>query len=943
MDNGTLATLPKGRAQIAAPVRWGRYKLTIQSEDPAGPPSSFSFTAGWYATTDDDSPEMLTVAIDKENYSAGDKAKLRITSKHGGKALINIISHDLVQSFEREVQKGDSEIEIEVGKDWGSGAYVLATLFRAMDVKEKRMPERALGLAWLGIDTSPRTLKLELDVPDKVRSASQLAVPVTVKGLSPGEEARITIAAVDFGILSLTRFKSPSPEKWFYAQRLLGTEYRDLYGRLIDGMRAERGTLKFGGDGAASGVEGSPPVEETLSLFSGIVSVKADGTANVTFDMPNFNGTVRVMAAAWSGDKVGHAARDAIVRDPVTLTASGPRFLTLGDKARLQLDIHNVEGKIGKYQITVNRQSSALASTNEQTQPVAVFDQTVQIEMGKRIAQRFEISPKALGLVSYNVRVTGENGIDVKRELVFDVKAPARDVRRVTVSKLEAGSGKITLSKDLLVDMLPQRSSISLSVGPLAKFYVPALLSQLDRYPYGCAEQTTSKALPLLYASAFGSKALGLSSSETNSRIEKAIAHLFTMQDSSGAFGVWGPGNADTWLTSYVTDFLGRARSAGHKVDNRKFEYALDRLQNFVSYVSDFKRGGKDRAYALYVLARNGRALIGELRYYADTRLDRFATPLAKAQLGAALAMMGDKERARRSFDAAISDLGTMSATGLRHDYGSGIRDGAAVLTLASESRVLQTQQNRLRDVLSAAFSARQYTSTQEQAWILLAANAMQQQLNTTELSVNGATHKGQLRRRLQAAQLNQGQLEIANIGEAAVDAVISVIGTALTPEPAMERGFTISRSYYSLDGQPIDLQSAEGGQSKIAQNQRMVVVLKIASTEKRGRVLLVDRLPAGLEIENPRLVTSGDISALSWLKSDIGAEHTEFRDDRFVAAFNFLRNRNQNTSATVAYIVRAVTPGTFVHPAALVEDMYQPEKFARTASGRLEITSKSN
>ena len=122
-----------------------------------------------------------------------------------------------------------------------------------------------------------------------------------------------------------------------------------------------------------------------------------------------------------------------------------------------------------------------------------------------------------------------------------------------------------------------------------------------------------------------------------------------------------------------------------------------------------------------------------------------------------------------------------------------------------------------------------------------------------------------------------------------------------------------------------------------------MVVVLKIASTEKRGRVLLVDRLPAGLEIENPRLVTGGDISALSWLKSDIGAEHTEFRDDRFVAAFNFLRNRSQNTSATVAYIVRAVTPGTFVHPAALVEDMYQPENFARTASGRLEITSKSN
>ena len=941
--DGAIDTLADGLVRVAAPVRWGRYKLTIQSDDPTGPASSFNFTAGWYATSENDSPEMLAVALNKDSYRAGETAKLRITSKHGGKALINVVSHDLVYSFEANIRKGDAEVDIDVGKDWGAGAYVLATLYRAMNVKEKRMPERALGVAWLGIDTTPRTLQLELDAADKVRSGSNLAVPVKVKGLDPGEKARITVAAVDVGILNLTRFKSPNPESWFFAQRLLGTEYRDLYGRLIDGMRAERGALKFGGDGSGGGVEGSPPVEEAVSLFSGIVTVKDDGTAQVTFDLPNFNGTVRIMAVAWSGNKVGHGVKDVIVRDPVTLTASGPRFLTLGDKARLQLDIHNVEGASGDYKVSVNRQASSTATTGSDGGATSVFNKTIPIEKGKRIARNFEISPKTLGLVSYNVRVTGANGINVKRELVFDVKAPARDVRRVTVSKLEGNGGRISLSKDLLLDMLPERSSISLSVGPLAKFNVPALLSQLDRYPYGCAEQTTSKALPLLYASAFGSKSLPISSSETSNRIGKAISHLFTMQDSSGAFGVWGPGNADMWLTSYVTDFLGRARSAGHKVNPRKFENALDRLQNFVSYVSDFKRGGEDRAYALYVLARNGRAPIGELRYYADTRLDRFATPLAKAQLGAALAMMGDKERAQRSFNAAISDLGEMTVTGLRKDYGSGIRDGAAVLTLASESRLLQPQQTRLGDVLSEAFANRQHTSTQEQAWMLLAANAMQQSLSTTKLSIDGVSHKGQLRRQLKAARLQQGQLVIANQGQEAVDAVVSVIGTALTPEPAIERGFTISRTYYSLDGQPIDLKSANGGQSQISQNRRMVVVLKIASPEKSGRVLLVDRLPAGLEIENPRLVTSGDISALSWLKSDVGAEHTEFRDDRFMAAFDFFKNGGKHTSATVAYVVRAVTPGSFVHPAALVEDMYQPEKFARTASGRLEITPRSN
>ena len=141
----------------------------------------------------------------------------------------------------------------------------------------------------------------------------------------------------------------------------------------------------------------------------------------------------------------------------------------------------------------------------------------------------------------------------------------------------------------------------------------------------------------------------------------------------------------------------------------------------------------------------------------------------------------------------------------------------------------------------------------------------------------------------------------------------------------------------------------------RLAQNDRLVVVLKVEATEKGGRVMLVDRLPAGLEIENPRLVDSADLKTLEWLKSSIKPEHTEFRDDRFVAAFNFSgRPRGSDddddddaakkgpvASATVAYMVRAVTPGSFVHPAATVEDMYRPERYARTATGRLTVVAK--
>lgn len=230
---------------------------------------------------------------------------------------------------------------------------------------------------------------------------------------------------------------------------------------------------------------------------------------------------------------------------------------------------------------------------------------------------------------------------------------------------------------------------------------------------------------------------------------------------------------------------------------------------------------------------------------------------------------------------------------------------------------------------------------------MLLAARALSEQRHDTALSVNGTVHKGELTHSLTAAELKDGTLTISNDSDAAVDAVVSVIGASLTPEPAIAKGFTIERSYYTLDGKKVDLKSADGGTATLKQTDRLVVVLKVEGAETGGRVLLVDRLPAGLEIENPRLVDSGDIGSLGWLKRTKEPEHTEFRDDRFVAAFNFFGDGERRgggsakPSAIVAYVVRAVSPGTFMHPAATVEDMYRPDRFARTASGRLEVTAR--
>ncbi|MFZ4807986.1 MAG: alpha-2-macroglobulin family protein [Hyphomicrobiaceae bacterium] len=960
---GTVTTGQDGLARMAAKVDWGRYRLEVTADEAGGPVSTYTFYAGWYGEETAESPEQLEVALDKPSYRIGETAKLRISSRHAGKALIAVLGAGLVSHREVEIPRGGGEVPLDVGADLGPGAYVTAILYRPMDEAAKRMPSRAIGIRWLGLDQTPRTLKVDLAAPERVRPGTRLTLPIKVSGLAAGEDARVTVAAVDVGILNLTRFETPKPESWFYAQRKLGLEIRDFYGRLIDGMRADRGRLRSGGDGTGGGgLNGSPPVEETVALFSGLVTVGANGTASVTFDMPDFNGTVRLNAVAWSRDKVGHGTADVIVREAIALTASGPRYLTWGDQARLSIELHNIELPRGAVKLTVEQETASGLKA-------IVLDRDVALAQNERKTERLTVKPNELGLVTYAVRAAGP-GLEIRRKLTFDVKPPAADIKRTTVAALAGNGGKITLSKDLLSDLIPGRTRLTLSVGPTAAMDVPGLLTQLDRYPYGCAEQTVSRALPLLYANALAVDLGLVRDTQLKERIQKAIERVFEMQDNTGAFGVWGPSRGDLWLTAYVTDFLTRAKETGYVVEPARLGQALDRLQNSVSYGQDFQHGGEARAYALYVLARNGRAPIGELRYFVDTRLDRFATPLAKAQLGAALAMMGEKERAERAFRSALESMDEKES-GWRADYGSRLRDGAAIVTLAAETRTLRNETPQLAGVLSKAFSGRQYTSTQEQAWMLLAARALADQAGETRLSFGGTEVKGALNRTIDPAVLAGGDLVVENRGDARVDSVISVIGASLTPEQAIAKGLEVVREYYTLDGKPVTLESSSGGNGRMAQNDRLVAVLKIAIPQDGGRLLVVDRLPAGLQIENPRLVDSGDVKSLDWLKPALRPSHTEFRDDRFVAAFDVRPNgqtgqRNGNNadeddedeednnaaaaaakpkgpvqSTTIAYVVRAVTPGNFVHPAATIEDMYRPERFARTAMGKLEVTGQ--
>jgi len=214
---------------------------------------------------------------------------------------------------------------------------------------------------------------------------------------------------------------------------------------------------------------------------------------------------------------------------------------------------------------------------------------------------------------------------------------------------------------------------------------------------------------------------------------------------------------------------------------------------------------------------------------------------------------------------------------------------------------------------------------------MILAADALARDAETIAISVDGTPRKGSLYRTFRPATLERGPVTLANTGAAAAQVVVNVTGNPTSFEPAASNGYAIERTYYKLDGTQVD-------PAQVRQNDRLVTVIKVTEAAARtARVLLVDRLPAGFEIDNPKLVDSDAVAALEWLETEVEPVHTEYRDDRFVAAFN--RDTDQSAFFTVAYMVRAVAPGKYVHPPAVVEDMYRPERFGRTAFGTVEVT----
>ncbi len=947
IEERTLDLAAGERSTLRFPVEWGGYRLEIT--DPAtGLTMRLPFQAGW--GWDDNRgtearPDKVKIALDKTRYADGDTVRATLTPPHDGPALVVLEGDGLLWHTTVNVRAG-TVVEIPLDPAWRRhDLYLTALVFRPGSSSERITPNRAVGIAHVPLDRSARTVPVEVTTPELMRPNTPLQVAIKAPALA-GKTARVRITAVDLGVLNITRFALPDAAGWFFAQRKLGVEARDIYARVIESLEGNTARLRFGGDMALPTLPQArrPNAEvQTVDLFAAPVALDAAGNATIELPVPDFNGTLRVRALVFSDDTFGAAERDSIVRAPLVAEASTPRVMAPGDRSQLTLDLTNLSGSDGRYSIAWKA-----------TGPVSLDRAADRVELADGAKRTLTVPLRASG--SYGVgEVTASisgGGSELQRRFRIAVRPAWPAEVRVRNEVLESPRS-IAPDGGLLDGLLPESVIARISVGSLPPLPFAASARDLLGYPYGCIEQTTSKAYPLVLlddatidrlgidaptVSDRDGKPLALDAAHRAALLDGAFARIASMQVDSGHFAMW-PGDTQpvTAMTPYVTEMLLAARDAGYAVPARTLDKALARLNE------DLLGGGNtqyqythyehlrlaEMAHAGYVLARVERAPVGTLRALYDNERGKLLGPLPLVHLGAALKLMGDQPRAEQAVAEAFTR--EFERPEWLGDYGSKLRDLGVMLAVAQEAGLAKPEYAARADDLARELGGGRgnwYLSTQEQIAILrlgkaLAVDAPRSFAASVAVggSVSESTGRAQVSRAFDAAQLAAG-VRITPSGGMPLYATTEVAGIPRRYTATTRDDFRITRRWFTTKGE-----EWKGG--SLSEGEVLVVQVKVESANPMRDALVVDLVPGGLEVENLNLTDASqwanvtiDGISLGERSGAANIKFEEYRDDRYVAAIELWGG----SAAQLFYLVRAVSPGDFVVPPPVIEDMYRPE-----------------
>lgn len=929
VDSLWVAVGPEASQATFTPLDYGRYRIAAYDAASGHKAAVEFYAAGWGRVPWSlEEPDHLQLDLDKTEYSEGDIARLQVRAPFGGRLLLTVENQTVREYMILDLPENTGEIELPIKEDYAPNVYISATVIRPASEVSKGTPARAYGLIPVKVSAEARRVNLSISCPEEIRPNTKLLLDINTTAPAG---AQLTVAAIDAGVLQLTAFKTPDPFQYFYGKRRPALSGFDLYSLIYP--ETDQATSHLSPPGGLSELSRSKqhlnPFQarriNVVSLWSGVVDVNESGAVQVTLDVPQFNGQLIIMAVVADADKFGSGSAEVLVREPIILQESFPRFIAPNDEVSGLVTVFN--GLDSAATIKVE------AEIDGQSRLISSEPRYIRLESGQQGAVEFPFKGlPAPGQIKVNLRASA--GAE-KTHSQFELSN--RPARPLTT---RFGSGTVTGDSTIVFtipdDWVEGTAEYILRTSSISGLQMTRNIEYLLRYPYGCVEQTTSALFPLLYfddiAKIVRPELFGGHGHEYF--IDEGIDKLFRFQRDNGSFTYWpGADRIHNWSAIYASHFLIEARLAGYEIDNRGYKRTIRFLTDMAR-----DRNYKDvkvehRIYACLVLAKAGQL---------DKKLFNYLSGINAAelpgysayQLASALALAGDLDRAREIVPFDVQPNLTPPESG--GNFASGARDDAILLDLL----LSVDPQNPSAAVLARSLLERarlnRWYNTQATAYSLMALGkyfrSVEPSTFTGEIVVEGGASYKIDNADFKATDNDLGgkQISITIDGRGPCFYFWQASGVPLrTDSLEFDRGITVRREYLDASGSPADL-------SSVALGSQLVGHITISGARQTiENVVIADLLPAGFEIENKRLANS---PLMPWIPRRVDqAQYQDIRDDRILLFVN-LRGGSKNI-LHFYYGLRAIASGDFVVPPVAAECMYNPLVAGAGSSGRVIIT----
>ena len=933
----------------------------------------------------------IDLVADRSNYKPGDTARIMIQSPwERATALVTTEREGIRTHRQFALSSTQQSIDVPIGEADIPNVYVSVLLVKGRskplgepekeeDPSDPGKPSFRLGYVQLGVEDATKRLTVAVAAnKEEYRPANNALVTLDVKDregrAAPSE---VTLWAVDYGVLSLTGYKTPDVLGSVYVKKALQVLTEDGRQKIISRrVLTPKGDTDGGGGGVESAASSVRQDFRVLAFWIGSVTTDARGHATVDLKLPESLTTYRIMAVA--GDRVsrfGFADTEIRINKPVTLKPTFPRFLAVGDKASFGAVITSQLKTDGPATVTIESLDPEILLFGDAT------PQTIQVAAGGSVEARFDAAGRTIGRARVRMTVKLGNEGDAFQDVIpVEVLVSPETVSAIG----EAGEGKPTASEALKIPsgVVPAFGGLHVDLASTALVGLGEGARYLVEYPYGCAEQRGSRALALLLSADLGEafKLPGIDPKEIRPVVQTSLKELERFQCDSGGFAYW-PGacsSTSPYLTSYLLHVFKVAGDLKYTVDKRMLDRAYTYLETSLTKKpplneSDYPSYTAWQAFAVKVLVEGGRnqdSNITRLYGYRE-RMPVFAL----AYLNDALVVKGEGAGARSAElrrrientilpEAASSHVEELSDPYLLWYWNSNVRSTAIVLNSFVKAGAADAPYRGLVTWLLKVREKGRWSNTQENALALESLVNYYRRFesvtpNFTAVAALGSSPLASLEFRGRTTEARGTDLPMARVLAAAPAGTEQPLTFTRTGEgtlfysarlryavdrlfqQGLDQGMRIQRSYapYIENGTRPAATSFKAG-------DLVRVTLTLTLTKERRFVAVSDPLPAGFEPVESWFATSaaglaretddqGDVSGdgFEWWRRG-GFDHVERHDDRV----ELFATRLSEGRHVFTYIVRATTAGTFRTAPAHAEEMYEPEVFGRTATAIVDV-----